>query len=352
MSSFKRRFSRPVQVGTVTIGGDAPVSIQSMTNTKTEQIQSTLEQIHRLVEAGCELVRVAVPHEAAGHALREIVRECPVPVIADIHFDVRLAYLALEQGAAKIRINPGNIGGKDKLMDLARRAAAKGAALRVGVNAGSMEKNLLKKYGGAVPQALVESALGYLQALERIGFENVVVSLKAADVTTMIEAYRLIADKVAYPLHLGVTEAGTLEAGTIKAAVGIGTLLAEGIGDTLRVSLTADPVEEIRIGRAILQALHLRQFGPELISCPTCGRCEVDLLPLAEAVTKMLQGSTRPIRVAVMGCAVNGPGEAREADFGVSAGRKHAAIFRKGIVVKTVSPDQILEALREELEMC
>ena len=347
---FRRRRSLAVRVGNAVIGGDAPISIQSMTNTKTEDVAATLGQIKRLVEAGCELIRVAVPHEAAAQALGQIVRQCPLPVIADIHFDVRLAYLALEQGAAKIRITPGNLGGREKLAELARRAAEKGAALRVGVNAGSLERALRQQYGGATPQALVDSALSYVEELEKINFHNVVLSLKAADVPTMIEAYRRIADQVPYPLHLGVTEAGPLQSGTVKGAVGIGTLLAEGIGDTIRVSLTADPVEEVRVAKEILQALRLRQFGPELISCPICGRCQVDLLPLVEAVSRFLQAYRRPIKVAVMGCAGNGPGEAREADIGGSAGKEHGYIFRKGKVIQSVSPERILDALRAEIE--
>jgi len=350
MFTVERRQSVPVRVGTVTIGGGAPPVIQSMTNTKTADTKATLDQIERLVRAGCELVRVAVPDEVAARSLGVLVRQSPVPLIADIHFDARLAHLALEQGAAKIRINPGNIGGKEKLRDLAGDAAARGAAMRIGVNAGSLEKSLLKKYGSATAEALVDSALGYLQELEKASFKNVVVSLKASDVMTTINANRLFARMTGYPLHLGVTEAGTLAEGTIKAAVGIGTLLAEGIGDTLRVSLTADPVEEVKVARRILQALRLREFGPELISCPTCGRCEIDLVGLAEQVAGLLADYRGNFKVAVMGCVVNGPGEAREADVGVTAGRKKGIIFRRGKVVKTVPQDRILEALRRELD--
>ncbi len=350
MFAIERRRTVPVRVGTVTIGGGAPLSIQSMTNTKTADTEATLGQIERLVRAGCELVRVAIPDEAAARSLGVLARQSPVPLIADIHFDARLAHLALEHGAAKIRVNPGNIGGKEKLRALALDAAARGAAIRIGVNAGSLEKSLLKKHGSATAEALVESALGYLQELEKISFNNVVISLKASDVVTTIAANRLFASKSDYPLHLGVTEAGTLAEGTIKAAVGIGTLLAEGIGDTLRVSLTADPVEEVKVARRILQALRLREFGPELISCPTCGRCEIDLVGLAEQVAGLLAEYRGNFKVAVMGCVVNGPGEAREADVGVTAGRKKGIIFRRGKVVKTVPQDKILEALRHELD--
>lgn len=350
MIAYTRRRSRAIWVGGVEIGGDAPVTIQSMTNTKTDDTAATLAQIRRLANAGCELVRVAVPNETAARNISNLVRESPLPIIADIHFDVSLAHIALEQGAAKVRINPGNIGGKTKLLELARAAVKRNAVLRVGVNAGSLEQACLKKHGSAGPAALVESAISYLQELEKIGFHNIVVSLKASDVMTTIEANRLLADQTPYPLHLGVTEAGTVERGTVKAAVGIGTLLAEGIGDTIRVSLTADPVEEIRVARSILQALQIRKFGPELISCPTCGRCEIDLVDLANQVSELLQAYEGSFTVAVMGCAVNGPGEAREADLGVTAGRKRGIIFRRGKVVKTVAPDQILEALRLELD--
>lgn len=349
-TAIRRRESTAVKVGGVIIGGGAPITVQSMTNTDTADIASTAAQVDRLVETGCELVRVAVPDEAAAAALGPLVQRCPVPLIADIHFDVRLAYLALEQGASKVRINPGNIGGKEKLLELARRAEARGAALRVGVNAGSLERKLHKKYGRANAPALVESALGYLDLLEKAGFYSCVVSLKASDVVTTIEAYRLIAKQVRHPLHLGVTEAGPAVSGTVKGVVGIGTLLAEGIGDTIRVSLTADPVEEVRVGRQILQALGLRRFGPELISCPTCGRCEIDLIPFVDEVEEMLKSYTRPVKIAVMGCAVNGPGEAREADLGICAGKKHGLIFRRGEVIKTVPRERITEALREELD--
>lgn len=344
-----RRQSLPVRVGKITIGGNAPVSVQSMTDTKTADVKNTMAQINRLVDAGCELVRVAVPDEESAAALKELVRRAPVPVIADIHFDARLAHLALKHGAPKVRINPGNLGGKNRLVELSKEAAACGAALRVGVNAGSLERELLAKHGRATAGALVESALRHLEVLERDRFKDVVVSLKASDVVTTIEAYRMIAGKVPYPLHLGITGAGPLETGVIKSAVGLGALLAGGIGDTVRVSLTADPVEEVRAAREILQALHLRQFGPELISCPTCGRCEVEIQPMVKRVAELLKDFRQPIRVAVMGCAVNGPGEARDADIGICAGRGRGLVFRKGRVVRTVNHEMILEALDEEI---
>lgn len=351
MSPFKRRNSAAVKVGNVIIGDGAPVALQSMTNTGTGDVAATLAQIRALAAVGCELVRVAVPDDTAAGALGRLVKESPMPLVADIHFDIRLAYRALEQGAAKIRINPGNIGGKERLLELCRRADACGAALRIGVNAGSLERTLLKKYGGVTAGALVESALGYLDVTEKAGFKAAVLSLKASDVLTTIEAYRLIAGQTDRPLHLGVTAAGPLESGTIKGAVGIGTLLAEGIGDTLRVSLTADPLEEIRVARLILEALHLRPHrGPELISCPSCGRCAVELLPLVEDVSRLLQGYPHPVKVAVMGCAVNGPGEARDADIGITAGRKRGLVFRRGKIVRTVAQDKLLEALQEELD--
>ncbi|HHW75060.1 MAG TPA: flavodoxin-dependent (E)-4-hydroxy-3-methylbut-2-enyl-diphosphate synthase [Firmicutes bacterium] len=345
-----KRSSLAVNVGGVIIGGGAPVVLQSMTNTQTADLAATLRQIRALASAGCELVRVAVPDSESADALGGLVRESPVPLIADIHFDINLARRSLEQGAAKIRINPGNIGGRAKLEQLCRQAKDCGAALRIGVNAGSLERTLYQKYGGVTAEAMVESALGYLEVVEKTGFEQSVISLKASDVPTTIEAYRLIAGRVSSPLHLGVTAAGPLESGTIKGAIGIGALLSEGIGDTIRVSLTADPLEEVRLARRILEVLHLRpQSGPELISCPTCGRCTVELVPLVKRVDELLSEYPHPIKVAVMGCAVNGPGEAREADIGITAGRKRGMLFRRGRIVRTVPREQLLEALQEEL---
>ncbi len=350
MEKIARRTSYPVSVKSVVIGGGAPVVIQSMTNTRTSDIEATLKQIACLYEAGCELVRVAIPDRQAAEAMRVIVEKSPVPIIADIHFDAELAHLAIENGAAKIRINPGNIGGTEKLLKLAEKASLYKVPIRVGVNAGSLDRATSAKHGGATPAALCESALNYLHLLEKAGFNNTVVSIKASDVYTTIAANRLLALQTDAPIHLGVTEAGPPESGIIKGAIGIGSLLSEGIGDTIRVSLTASPIEEIGVARAILQALNIRLFGPELISCPTCGRCEVDLLPLVKEVESLLKGYSCPIRVAVMGCAVNGPGEAREAEVGVSAGKKQGIVFRSGKVVRTVKQNQLLEALKEEID--
>jgi len=350
MENIKRRQTRPVQVGGVTIGGAAPVVIQSMANSKTNDYEATLAQIIQLAEAGCELVRLAIPDQKAVEVLAALAQNSPVPLIADIHFDARLALAAMENGAAKIRINPGNIGGKGKLTELARKAEQLNIPIRIGVNAGSLEKRLLEKHGGASAPALVESALGYLEALEEIGFTKIVVSLKASDVLTTIKAYRLISEQRSYPLHLGVTGAGPLRSGLIKGAIGIGALLAEGIGDTIRVSLTAPPVEEVRAARQILQALGMQWYAPELISCPTCGRCSVDLVALVNEAEALLEGYRFPLKVAVMGCAVNGPGEAREAELGITAGKKHGIVFSHGKVIRTVALDCLLDAFKEELD--
>ncbi|HOB87331.1 MAG TPA: flavodoxin-dependent (E)-4-hydroxy-3-methylbut-2-enyl-diphosphate synthase [Bacillota bacterium] len=345
-----RRETIPVQVGKLVIGGGAPISVQSMTNTRTEDLEATLQQIRTLAEQGCELVRVAVPDLKAAANLADLVRESPIPLVADIHYDPGLALAALRAGVPKIRINPGNIGGRDKLREIVAEAARRGAAIRIGVNAGSLERRAAREHGPGTPQALVESALGYLDYLEKLNFRQVVLSLKASDVVTTIQAYRLAARRVPYPFHVGITEAGPPPEGIVKAAVGIGTLLAEGIGDTLRVSLTADPGEEVRVGRQILQALRLRTFGPELISCPTCGRCEAELIPLVREVAAAVEKFPYPIKIAVMGCSVNGPGEAREADLGITAGRKQGLLFRRGKVIRTVPRERLLAALLEELE--
>jgi len=350
VDKIDRKYTKPVKVGGVTIGDGAPIVIQSMTNTRTIDTGATKEQVAQLAEAGCELVRLAVPDEDSAKAFRVIAAESPVPLIADIHFDHRLACLALDNGAAKVRINPGNIGSRENLVEVARHAQKYNAPIRIGVNAGSLERNLLTKYGEACAEAMVESALAHLSVLEEYGFQDVVVSLKASNVYTTIKAYRRFALNSDYPLHLGVTAAGPYEAGLVKGAVGIGSLLAEGIGDTVRVSLTASPTEEVRVAQRILQALAIRSFGPDLISCPTCGRCEIDLAAVVSEVEEMLKGLNLPIKVAVMGCVVNGPGEAREADIGITAGKKHGFIFRRGKVVRTVQPKYLLASLKEELE--
>jgi (E)-4-hydroxy-3-methylbut-2-enyl-diphosphate synthase len=321
-----------------------------MTKTDTRDVAATLRQIVELAEVGCEIVRVAVPDKEAAQALREIKKRSPIPVVADIHFDYRLALLSLEAGADGLRINPGNIGGPDKVREIAREAKAREVPIRVGVNAGSLERDLLAKYGGVTPEAMVESALRHIGLLEAAGFCLIKVSLKAAEVPVMLEAYRQLADKVPYPFHVGVTEAGPLVSGSVRSSVGIGILLAEGIGDTIRVSLTADPRWEVKVAYEILRSLGLRQRGVELISCPTCGRCRIDVAALAQAVEERLAWVSTPLRVAVMGCEVNGPGEARQADVGLAGGRNGGVIFRQGRVIRRVKSEEMLEALVQEVE--
>ncbi|MDR2800284.1 MAG: flavodoxin-dependent (E)-4-hydroxy-3-methylbut-2-enyl-diphosphate synthase [Desulfovibrio sp.] len=347
------RETKAIHIGGVRIGGGAPVAVQSMTNTDTRDAEATLGQIGRLAQAGCELVRVAVPDERAVAALPRICALSPLPVIADIHFSSSLAVSSLEAGAAALRINPGNIGGEARLARVADAAKAHRASIRIGVNAGSLEKDLLKRYGGPGPEAMVESALKHALFLERRGFGDIKLSLKSSDVMSTVAACRLAAKRCAYPLHLGVTEAGTLARGLVKSALGIGILLSEGIGDTIRVSLTHDPVREVAAAYHILGALNLRRRGPEIISCPTCGRTEIDLIGLAEAVEDKLQGLAEHFTVAVMGCVVNGPGEAREADVGIAGGRDKGLIFRKGKISRSVSGDRatLLAALESEIDL-
>jgi len=340
----------PVKVGDVIIGGGAPVSIQSMTNTDTSDLQATFNQVNKLHEAGCEIVRLAVPDEKAARALGIIKKNSPIPVIADIQFDFRLALLCIEEGADKIRINPGNIGGDKKLAEIALRAKEKGIPLRIGVNAGSINSDLRKKYGGATPDALVESALRTIDFLEKIDFRNIIVSLKASNVVTNFQAYTKISDLMPYPLHLGVTEAGRGVKGVIKSSIGIGSLLLNGIGDTIRVSLTGDPVEEIEIARQILQSARIRTFGPDIVSCPTCGRCKINLTELVDKVEEAVREISYPLKIAVMGCPVNGPGEAREADIGISGGDNLGVIFRDGKVLKKVVPEELIHALENEIK--
>jgi (E)-4-hydroxy-3-methylbut-2-enyl-diphosphate synthase len=353
MNELQRRKSRQIKVGTVAIGGDAPVAVQSMTNTDTRDIHSTREQIQALAAAGCELVRLAVIDEQAAKALHSIKVDCPVPLIADIHFDYRLALAALESGIDGLRLNPGNIGEEWKVREVVKAARERRVPIRIGVNAGSLEKELLTKYQGPSARGMVESALGHIHILEELGFEDIKVSLKASNVPLMLAAYRSLAEEVDYPLHLGVTEAGTVNSGTIKSAVGIGALLAEGIGDTIRVSLTGDPLPEIRVAYEILKALNLRQRGAEIISCPTCGRTRINLAQLADKVEAKLQTVDKPIKVAVMGCVVNGPGEAREADIGIAGGNGQGLIFKKGEIIARVPEDQLLDMLFKEIDqMC
>jgi len=347
----ERRKTREIRVGSVRIGGDNPVVVQSMTNTDTRDVEATVEQIRQLAEAGCEIVRVAVLNEGAAWAIGPIREQTGMPLIADIHFDHRLAIMALEAGADGLRINPGNIGGRKNVDAVVDAARARGASIRVGVNSGSVEKALLEKYCGPTPEAMVESALGHVRMLEERGFHDIKISLKSSSVLHTIDAYRLLAGRCDYPLHIGVTEAGTLLRGAVKSSVGLGILLWQGIGDTLRISLTDDPVKEMAVAWELLRALGLRYRGPEIISCPTCGRTEIGLINLAEEVERRLEGVTDSFKVAVMGCVVNGPGEAREADIGVAGGRDKGIIFRKGEIVKTVKGGaRLLEAFMEELD--
>lgn len=344
-----RKNTRPIYVGGVQIGGGAPVVVQSMTNTDTCQIEATLAQIQRLAAAGCEIVRLAVPNREAVRAFKDIKAASPVPLIADIHFNHRLALAALENGADAVRINPGNLGGAAKTRQVVEACRARGVPLRLGVNAGSLEADLLAKHGGSTAPALVASALRWVRQFEDWGFDHFKISLKSSDVLTTVAAYRELARQVDYPLHLGVTEAGGLIAGTVKSTLGIGMLLVEGIGDTIRVSLTRDPVEEVRVAYEILRGLHLRQRGVELISCPTCGRCQIDLFSLAEEAERRLIPLKTPLKVAIMGCVVNGPGEAREADVGIAGGKGVGALFKKGELVRQVPESELLVTLLHEV---
>jgi len=344
-----RRESRPVSVGGVVVGGGAPVSVQSMTNTDTRDVSATLAQIDRLTDAGCEIVRVAIAHRDAFPAFAEICSASPLPVVADVHFDHRIAIEAARSGAAKLRINPGNIGALDRVDAVIDAAGDAGIPIRIGVNAGSLAEEY-RDLDWPLERKLAASAVAFCRHFEARGFADIVVSAKASSVNATVEAYRLIAEEVGYPLHIGVTEAGTSLSGTVKSAVGLGILLDEGIGDTLRVSLTADPVEEVRVGWEILSALDIRRRGPELVSCPTCGRCEVDLIPIAEEVAERLRQRRTPIKVAVMGCVVNGPGEARDADIGVASGRGVGLIFARGESVRKVPESEIVDALFEEID--
>ena len=341
---------RKIFVGDVPIGGDAPVSIQSMLNTKTTDVEGSLEQIRRLQEAGCQIVRLAVPDMDAAKGFAEIASASPLPLVADIHFDYRLAIAAAEGGAAKIRINPGNIGGPERVKAVVDTCREKHIPIRIGVNGGSLEKELLEKYGHPTAEALVESALGHVRLLEEQGFYDVCISMKSSSVPVTMAAYRLMDKKTDYPLHLGVTETGTAYMGLVKSAMGIGGLLCMGVGNTLRVSLTADPVEEVRAAKDILKAAGLRKEGPELISCPTCGRTQINLIGLAEEVERRLKDCQKPITVAVMGCIVNGPGEAREADVGIAGGHGCGVLFAKGKKLRTLPYDQLADALMEYIE--
>ena len=345
-----REMTRQIHVGSVPIGGGAPVSIQSMLNTPTTDVEASVRQIRALATAGCQIARLAVPDQNAAAGFREIASASPLPLVADIHFDHRLALLAAEGGAKKIRINPGNIGDEGKVREVTEACRERGIPIRIGVNGGSLEKRLLEKYGHPTPEALVESAFGHIELLEKWGFSDICVSMKSSSVPRTIQAYRLFSEKSDYPLHLGVTETGSVYMGTIKSAMGIGGLLCLGIGDTLRVSLTADPVEEVVAAKAILKAAGLRAEGVNLISCPTCGRTKIDLIGLVDQVEKALSGCEKPITVAVMGCVVNGPGEAREADVGIAGGDGCGLLFAKGQLIKKLPYEELLPALLQYIE--
>lgn len=346
-----RRRTRQIQVGGVPIGGGAPIVVQSMTNTDTRDWRSTADQIKRLQDVGCEIVRVAVPDREAAESLVRIKSEVRIPLIADIHFDHRLALEALAAGVDGLRLNPGNIGGPERVKKVARAALERQVPIRIGVNSGSVEKELLAKYGHPTPEAMVESALNHVHLLEAHGFDLIKISLKSSDVLHTIASYRLLAEKTDYPLHLGVTEAGTLVDGTVKSSLGIGILLFNGLGDTLRVSITGDPVDEIPVAYSILRALKIRERGVELVSCPTCGRTEIGLIELAQKAERLMRKVRTPIKVAIMGCVVNGPGEAREADVGIAGGRGQGILFKKGEVVEKVPESQLLRRLMKEVEL-
>ncbi len=347
---MKRPPSRQIHIGGVKVGGGAPVVVQSMTNTPTHDVAATVKQIDRLTNAGCELVRLAVPDMKAASALRAIRSQVPIPIIADIQFDYRLAVAAIQNGANGLRLNPGNIGGRKEIREVVCAARDQGIPIRIGVNAGSLNRGILRKYGHPTPDALVESAMSHVRILEDLDFHLIKISLKSSDVLQMISSYRLLSEKVDYPLHLGVTEAGSLISGTVKNTLGIGILLLEGIGDTIRVSLTHDPVDEVKVAYEILKALGLRRRGPEIISCPTCGRCEIDLFSLTQTVENALIQVTTPIRVAIMGCVVNGPGEAKEADIGIAGGRGQGTLFKKGRLIKKVPEADLARVLIEEVK--
>ena len=342
--------TKQIMVGGVPIGGGAPVTIQSMTNTRTDDVEATLHQIRTLAAAGCEIIRVAVPDMAAAKAVGKLKEESPIPVVVDIHFDYKLALEAIAAGADKVRINPGNIGGADHVKAVAQACARRGVPIRIGVNGGSLEKPLLAKYGGVCPEAMVESAFGHIRLLNQFDFDDICVSLKSSSVPMTMKAYRLMSQASDYPLHIGVTEAGTVRMGTLKSAVGIGGLLALGIGDTMRVSLSADPVEEVYAAKEILKAAGVRKEGAELVSCPTCGRTRIDLIALANEVEERLKAVDKPITVAVMGCVVNGPGEASAADCGIAGGVGEGLLFKKGQIIKKVPQDQLVDELFRLIE--
>lgn len=347
---MKRKHTRQIHIGPVAIGGGAPISVQSMCNTKTTDTEATVAQIKALQAAGCDIVRLAVPDMEAARNLGNIIRAVEVPLVADIHFDYKLALEAIEQGISALRLNPGNIGGEEKVKAVVQAAKAKHIPIRIGVNAGSLDKKILAKYGAVTPEALVESAMQHIRILEALDFHDMKISLKAHDVPLTLAAYRLMSKTVDYPLHLGITEAGTVNTGIIKSAVGIGALLAEGIGDTFRISLTGDPVVEVKVANEILKSLGLKEYGPTLVACPTCGRTSIDLPAIAAQVEKKLEGIKEPIDVAVMGCVVNGPGEARGADVGIAGGNGEGLIFRKGEIIRKVPENILVDELFKEID--
>ncbi len=348
--SIKRKKTRQIVVGGVAVGGDAPISVQSMTNTKTDDVDATIRQIHHLTQAGCEIVRVAVPAPAAATAIGQIKKQITVPLVADIHFDYRLAIQSAKAGADGLRFNPGNIGSKKNIQALVSCAKDFRVPIRIGVNAGSLEKDIIEKHGGVTADGMVESALRHAALLQDLDFHDIKISIKASDVPRTLAAYRLLSAQTDLPLHVGVTEAGGLYAGIVKSALGIGTLLSEGIGDTLRVSLTRDPVEEIRVGFEILRALGIRHRGPEIISCPTCGRCDIPLFDIVDQVEKALLTRTVPVKLAIMGCVVNGPGEAKEADIGVAGGNGVGILFKKGKVIKKFPQERLVDVVIEAVD--
>lgn len=347
---IERKKTRAIKVGNVSIGGDAPVSIQSMITSHPADVDKSIEQINRLALAGCDVVRIAVPDAKGAEAIKSIKEKAMIPIIADIHFDYRLALKAIESGIDGLRINPGNIGAMENVVAIVKAAKPKSIPIRIGINAGSLPEHFLAPYGGhPTADGMVDAALEHIRILEELAYQEIKISIKATDVPLMMEAYQKLSEKVDYPLHLGVTEAGTIKQGTVKSSIGIGGLLSQGIGDTIRVSLTGDPIHEVEVGKMILSALDLRQFGATMISCPTCGRCQIDLIGLAEIVEERLKTIKEPIKVAVMGCVVNGPGEAKEADFGIAGGDGQGLLFRKGKIIRTVPEHELVDALFAEI---
>lgn len=347
---IKRKKTRVIKIGNILIGGDNPVRVQSMTKTDTEDIKGTLEQIRRLKDVGCEIVRIAIPNEEASEAFKEIRKHSPLPIVADIHFNYRLALRAIEYGADGIRINPGNIGSKEKVKEIVRLAKERGIPIRIGVNAGSIEKSLLEKYGSATTSALVESVMNSVKLLEDSDFHDIKISVKASDIERTVSAYRRLSELTDYPLHIGITEAGTLFSGTVKSSIGIGILLYEGIGDTIRVSLSASPEEEVKVGWEILKSLGLRKKGAEIIACPTCGRLEVDLLPIVSEIEKRVSSIDKQIKIAIMGCVVNGPGEAEESDLALVCGKGVGLIYRKGKLLRKVKEEEMVREFMKEIQ--